>query len=142
MTRLADADLDLRADVHVTPDPRTVYRLIRTHGIGAACERWSWLRRSQLLRLGGHGRAQEQLARGAFNRQRRHTPAQEAEIVAAVFELGGVDYVCRAHGVTATLVLQLLAERGIRDYPRASRTPAAVAAARARLADYLARRAA
>ncbi|WP_298961467.1 hypothetical protein [uncultured Methylobacterium sp.] len=129
------------AEIHIDPDPLKVYALVISHGIEAAFERWGWLPKPAIGRLAERGRATVQGGRSAVNTRRTQTPAQEREIVAAVVELGGVDYAARSHGVSATLVTKLLVEHGHSTWPRASRRMDDVIAARARMAAYVGRRA-
>lgn len=137
---MPDADTAARmidAEIHIDPDPVRVYRLVLSHGVDAAFERWGWLPKAAVGRLAERGRAAVQGGRSPTNTRRAQTPAQEREIVSAVHELGGVDYAARVHGVSAALVTKLLVEHGHSSWPRASRRMADVAAARARVALYV-----
>lgn len=115
------------------------HRLEQVHGCWECLyERYGWLAPSHVRALVEAGRA---LVEGrARHASRRLTPDQEQGVVDAVFSLGGVAYAARAANVTENLVRKLLRERGHTDWPRASRRPADVAAARDRVAS--ARRAA
>ncbi|WP_289016117.1 hypothetical protein [uncultured Methylobacterium sp.] len=61
--------------------------------------------------------------------------------MAAAMELGGVAYAAQACGISESIVRTILRERGV-DYPRASGRRQDAAAARVRVAEYIARRAA
>lgn len=95
-------------------------------------ERYGWLTPSHVRALVEAGRA---LVEGrSRNASRRLSPDQEQGVVDAVFSLGGVAYAAQAAGVTEHLVRKLLREYGHTEWPRASRRPAEVAAARDRVA--------
>lgn len=133
-------ELELDQSLHRQIPPLEAYhRLEQVHGVWECLyERYGWLTESHVRALVEAGRA---LVEGrARNASRRLSPAEEQGVVDAVFSLGGVAYAAKAAGVTDKLVLKLLRERGHTEWPRASRRPADVAAARERVAN--ARRAA
>lgn len=138
--RQDEAARSMDAALHVSPDPRRVYALAVSHGFEACAGRWYWLGRGTVGRLISQGRALEVGARSAKAR-RPLTVAQEAEVVAAALELGGVAYAAQACRIPESLVRTILRERGV-DYPRASGRRQDAAAARVRVAEYIARRAA
>jgi len=138
--RLDEAARSMDAALHVSPDPRRVYALALSHGFEACAGRWYWLGRGTIGRLISQGRALEVGARSAKAR-RPLTVAQEIEVVAAALELGGVAYAAQACRIPESLVRTILRERGV-DYPRASGRRQDAAAARVRVAAYIARRAA
>lgn len=126
--------------LHERPDPVKVYRQSITHGFDSCAGRWYWCSRSDLGRLISQGRA---LTVGERSQKARRalTPEQEAEVVEAVQELGGVAYAAGALGLNESIVRTIARERGIA-YPRASARAADRAAAAERLAAWTARRAA
>ena len=134
------AERALNVALHERPDPKRVYALTVSHGYEAAAERWWWCSKSDLSRLISQGRA---LTVGTRSERVRRslTPADEQRVVEAVLELGGIIYAAEACGVPESMVRTILRERGV-DYPRASGRRQDAAAARQRLADYVARRAA
>lgn len=138
--RRDEAERSMAAALHITPDPRRVYALACSHGFDAAAERYGWLSREGVGRLISQGRA---LTVGTRSERVRRslTPADEQRVVDAVLELGGILYASEALGVPDGMVRTILRERGV-DYPRASGRRQDAAAARARLAAYVARRAA
>ena len=138
--RRDEAERSMLASLYQRPDALKAYRLSVTHGFEGCRERWFWMSRSDLGRLIAQGRAITVGARSPKVR-RALTPAQEEEVVAAAYELGGVSYAAQALGIDDSMVRTLLRERGL-DYPRATHARADIEAARARVAEYRARRAA
>ncbi len=138
--RRDDAERALDLALHVAPDPRRVYALAVSHGFDACVGRYYWLARGTVGRLISQGRAMVVGARSPKAR-RPLDDAQEAEVVAAALELGGVAYAAQACRIPESLVRTILRERGV-DYPRASGRRQDAAAARVRVAEYIARRAA
>ncbi|WP_375275578.1 hypothetical protein [Methylorubrum thiocyanatum] len=138
--RRDDAERAMAAALHVAPDPRRVYALACSHGFDACCQRWSWLTRDGVSRLVNQGRA---LTRGTRSEcvRRTLTLADEQRVVDAALALGGVAYAAMACGVPEGMVRTILRERGV-DYPRASGRRQDAAAARERVAAYMAGRAA
>ncbi|KQO49746.1 hypothetical protein [Methylobacterium sp. Leaf85] len=127
-------ELELDQSLHRKIAPLEAYRRFHElHGSWECLyERYGWLTHSHIRALVEAGRA---LVEGrSRNASRRLTPAEEQGVVNAVFSLGGVSYAAQAAGVTEHLVRKLLRERGHTEWPRASRRPADVAAAKARVA--------
>ncbi|AWI87249.1 hypothetical protein C0214_02090 [Methylobacterium sp. DM1] len=138
--RRDEAERSMAAALHITPDPRKVYALACSHSFDAAAERYGWLTRESVGRLISQGRA---LTVGTRSERVRRslTPADEQRVVDAVLELEGILYAAEACGVPEGMVRTILRERGV-DYPRASGRRQDAAAARQRLAVFMARRAA
>ncbi|UYW28297.1 hypothetical protein OKC48_07220 [Methylorubrum extorquens] len=130
----------MTASLHVRPDPVRVYRQSVSHGYESCRLRWWWMSKSDLSRMISQGRAITVGERSAKAR-RTLTVEQEAEVVAVALELGGVLYAAEALGLSESLVRTILRERGV-DYPRAPGGRHGSTAARARVAEYIARRAA
>lgn len=140
MRMASHRELELDQSLHRRISPMEAYRRFHeVYGIWKCLyERYGWLTESHVRALVEAGRA---LVEGRpRNASRRLTPEQEQGVVDAVFSLGGVAYAAQAAGVTEHLIRKLLRERGHTEWPRASRRPADVAAAQARVAN--ARRAA
>lgn len=132
------AERMLDARIYESPDPRRVYELSLRLDFDLLAERYGWLDRKQVGRLVSQGRAMT-VGGPASTARRTLTPEQQREVVAAVHELGGVTYAARAYGVGEYLVRTLVREAGTA-YPRASRRPADIAAAAARVEAHRARR--
>jgi len=132
------AERMLDARIYRAPDPRRVYELSLKLDFDLLAERYGWLDRKQVGRLVSQGRAMT-VGGPAATAKRTLSAEQQREVVAAVHELGGVTYAARAYGLGEYLVRTLVLEHG-GTYPRASRKPADIAAAAARLEAFRARR--
>ncbi|MFC4172683.1 hypothetical protein ACFOYU_11520 [Microvirga sp. GCM10011540] len=130
-------EAQINATIYAEPDPKKVWIIARDYGLHAAFARWSWMPKQAVGRLAERGRALTEGGRRSGNTRRTISEAVEREIVAAVFELGGVSYASKIFRVTDGFVAKLLREHGYSTWPRASRKPEAVAAAKARVAAYL-----
>ncbi|MEH3146471.1 MAG: hypothetical protein PGN34_14225 [Methylobacterium frigidaeris] len=110
--------------VYQAPDPVAVARLVESHGMDAASDRFFWLSREGVGKLAQHGR---EILRGrtgrpipARGRRRATTPEQEANGIAEVLRQGSVHRAAKATGISHSLLRTLLVERGI-PVPRLSR---------------------
>jgi hypothetical protein len=108
------------ANVRIRPAPERVLSLVESHGMPAAVERWSWIRREGLAKLAAKGREDRRAMAGEVLPCRRTTPAEEEATIKAVYRLGSVHAAAIETGRPYTTIMTYLRERGIRDYPKVS----------------------
>lgn len=104
------------------PSPAKALQILEGYGIDACLARWPFLTDQAFLKIAEVGRAERRAKDGIIVRGslRKTTPEQEDAAIADVFALGAVSRAADKHGLTYTLVLKLLQERGITDYPKVS----------------------
>ncbi|KZB99700.1 hypothetical protein AU375_03988 [Methylobacterium radiotolerans] len=104
------------------PSPAKALQILEGYGMDACLGRWPFLTANAISKIAEAGRDEQRAKAGIIVRTRRRTttPEQEEAAIADVFALGAVSRAAEKHGLTYTLVLKLLRERGITDYPRVS----------------------
>ncbi|MGE7157412.1 hypothetical protein ACQKJ1_27295 [Methylorubrum rhodesianum] len=102
------------------PSPEKAHFIATYYGMDAALERWPFLTANAISKIVQVHNENERARTGVLVRPSRRTttPEQEEAAIKAVFELGSPSRASKATGLTYTLILTLLRERGISDYPK------------------------
>ncbi len=115
-----NSSVDLLA--YERPTPAEALQILEGYGMDACLGRWPFLTANAISKIAEAGRDEQRAKAGIIVRTRRRTTTPELEeaAIADVFALGAVSRAAEKHGLTYTLVLKLLRERGVTDYPRVS----------------------
>lgn len=102
------------------PAPAKAAFIVHNYGMEAARERWPFLTAHSIFKIVQTHNENQRAATGDRSRgPRRTTPLdQEDEAVRQVFALGSPSRAAKATGLSYSLVMTVLRERGISDYPR------------------------